>query len=50
MTPILKIGQDEAEITYFAVGYEMGCLSALPWDLEQFDCLILKNDNIYEKR
>jgi len=45
MTTIIKIGQDDADVTYFAVEYENGCLSTLPWGVEQFDCLILKNDN-----
>jgi hypothetical protein len=45
MTMFFKIGQDDADTTYFAVKYELGCLSGMPWGDEKFDCLIFKHDN-----
>jgi hypothetical protein len=43
MTKLIKIGQDETDTKYFAVKYDSGCLTALPWGEEEFDCLIFKN-------
>jgi len=45
MATFSKIGKDGAGTAYFAVKYEPGCLNALPWGHEKFDCLIFKQGN-----
>ena len=49
MSEIVRICQDEVDITYFGVDYHPGCLNHLPWGGAQFDCIIFTYEG-YEKQ
>ena len=41
-----KIGQDDVGRTYFAARYQPGCVDALPWGSDPFDCVVFLYENL----